>query len=128
MANMHVQGRTSRGYRVVCHFAVPAGNNNVGLSWRTAYARSKGAPAVALTTVLPDGDGTLGTVSSAEKTSLTQAAPTLAEVMLEFQIPDDWGALSGAQQQTRLDEWYAVAASEWTAGNGALLGYWGFTR
>lgn len=124
MANMHVRGRTSRGYQVVCHFAVPAGNNNVGLAWRTAYARSKGA----LTTVLPDGDGTLGTVSSAEKTSLTQTTPTVAEVVLEFQIPDDWGALSGAQQQTRLDEWYAVALSEWTASNGALLAYWGFTR
>lgn len=136
MANMHVRGRTTRGYQVVCHFAVPAGNNNVGLAWRTAYYRMKSPTGVLpLTTVLPDGDGTLGTINSAggqEKSAVTgtapSTAPTVAEVVMEFQIPDDWGALSGAQQQTRLDEWYAVALSDWTASNGSLLAYWGFVR
>ena len=124
MANMHVRGRTARGYSVVCHFAIANTNNDVGLNYRTAYARSKGT----LATALPDGDGTLGTISAAEKTSVTQAAPALAEVVQEFQIPDDWGALSGAQKNARLDDWYAVALSEWTTQNAALLQYWGYVR
>lgn len=121
---MHVRGRTSRGYSVVCHFPIAAGNNDVGLAWRTAYARSKGA----LSTVLPDGDGTLGTISAAEKTSVTQATPTVAESVQEFQIPDDWGALNGPQRQALLDAWYAVASTEWTNGNAELLRFYGFTR
>jgi len=124
MANMHVRGRSPRGYSVVCHFAIANTNNDVGLNYRTAYARSKGT----LATVLPDGDGTLGTISSAEKTSVTQAAPALAEALLEFQIPDDWGALNGAQKNARLDDWYAVASAEWVSGNAALLQFWGYTR
>jgi hypothetical protein len=124
MANMHVRGRTPRGYSVVCHFAIPNSNNDVGLNYRTAYARSKGT----LTSVLPDGDGTLGTISAAEKTSVTQAAPALAESVQEFQIPDDWGALNGTQRQALLDAWYTQASAEWTAGNGVLLQFWGFTR
>jgi hypothetical protein len=125
MANMHVRGRTARGYSVVCHVAIPAGNNAVGLSWRTAYARSVGAP---LVTVLPDGDGTLGTIGAAEKTAVTQTTPTLAEVLLEFQPPDDWAALTGAQQQARLDDWYAVALAEWQANTSTRLGNWGYVR
>lgn len=128
MANMHVLGRTGRGYSVVCHFAVANANNDAGLNYRTAYARSKGAPAVPLTTVLPDGDGTLGTVAAAEKTALTQAAPALAEAVLEFHVPDDWSALTGAQKNARLDDWYAVASADWTNGTAARLQYWGYTR
>ena len=47
-------------WRVVMHFPVPAGNNAAGLPWRTALVRS----GIGGTTILPDGDGTLGTISA----------------------------------------------------------------
>lgn len=62
MANVHVleQVRTD-AYRVVMHIAIPNANNPFGMGYRAIIAR------VAGTTVLPDGDGTNGTISAAEK-------------------------------------------------------------
>lgn len=124
MANMHVLGSAPGGYTIICHFAIPATSNDAGLAHRTAYVRRVGT----LTTVLPDGDGTLGTISSAEKTSLTQTTPTLAEVPKIFQIPSDWDALSGANKNARLDAWFTVAQTEWQNSQADVLRYWGYTR
>jgi hypothetical protein len=133
MANMHVLGAEGGGaYRIVCHYAIPATTNSAGLAWRTAYARSRGWPADVLPTVLPDGDGTLGTISAADKATVTgtlpSTVPTVAEETERFDFPSDWTGLSGAQRQAVLDAWYAAQNTEWTARLQALLLWWGYTR
>ena len=72
MANIHVLEQTAPGrFRVVLHVAIPAGNNPAGVPWRTAVAASVNA---AKPSVLPDGDGTNGTISAAEKAQIISGA------------------------------------------------------
>ncbi len=72
MANLHVLEQTAPGrFRVVLHVAIPAGNNPAGVPWRTAVAAHVDA---AHPSVLPDGDGTAGTISAAEKAQLVSGA------------------------------------------------------
>ena len=68
MANIHILTIDGSEVATVMHFAVPATNNASGVPWRTIAARVFG------TTNLPDGDGTAGTISAAEKTSITSGA------------------------------------------------------
>ena len=51
------------------HVAVPATNNVVGCPWRTVALRNGGG-----VTVLPDGNGLLGTISAAEKAQILSGA------------------------------------------------------
>jgi hypothetical protein len=73
MSNIHIlESSGPRKFRVVYHIPVPAGNNSAGTPWRTAVARSKinqASPSVLL-----DGDGTGGTISSAEKAQIQSGA------------------------------------------------------
>ena len=72
MANLHVLEQIGPGrFRVVLHVAIPAGNNPAGFSWQTAVAAHVDA---SKPSVLPDGDGTAGTISAAEKAQLTSGA------------------------------------------------------
>ena len=69
MANIHVLESPAPGrFRVVYHVAVPATNNPAGVAWRTAVVNSRDATRPV--TVLPDGDGTKGTISAAEKAQI----------------------------------------------------------
>jgi hypothetical protein len=78
MANSHILEQTAPGrFRVVYHIAIPATNNAAGVSWRTCIAANVGA----VVSVLPDGDGTNGTISAAEKAQLVSGA--LFEVVRE---------------------------------------------
>jgi len=73
MANVHVLEQTAPGrFRVVYHVAIPATNNAAGVAWRTAVVNSRIAGQAV--SVLPDGDGTNGTISAAEKAQLTSGA------------------------------------------------------
>ena len=73
MTNVHVLGQTAPGrFRVVYHVAIPATNNAAGVAWRTAIVNSRDATRPV--SVLPDGDGTNGTISAAEKAQLTSGA------------------------------------------------------
>ena len=69
MANWHALTGTPDGnsYTVVYHIPIPSANNRSGINYRIALIGS----GLGGTTVLPDGDGTLGTISSAEKTLIT---------------------------------------------------------
>lgn len=125
MANMHVRTINGQSAEIVCHFAIPNTNNDAGLNFRTAYGRTF---AVQQATVLPDGDGTLGTISGAEKTAVNAAVPTVAELLRTFVFPGDWAVLNGTQRNARLDEWYASQLAEWTALNAARLQFHGYTR
>lgn len=71
MANLHILVRDGQEFRVVAHVPVAAGNNSAGVPWRTAVLRSKLSTGLS---VLPDGDGTAGTISAAEKTDLASGA------------------------------------------------------
>jgi len=55
----------------VLHVAIPAGNNPAGVPWRTAVAAHVDA---LKPSVLPDGDGTAGTISAAEKAQIISGA------------------------------------------------------
>ena len=73
MANIHVLESVAPGrFRVAYHVAIPATNNAAGVAWRTAIVNSRDATRPV--TVLPDGDGTNGTISAAEKAQLTSGA------------------------------------------------------
>jgi hypothetical protein len=124
VANLHVRHRDGDLLEVVCHYPLPATTNSAGLAWRVAYARDRGA----LTTVLPDGDGTLGTIAAAERLAVTGAPPSVAEEVRLLAVSGDWEALTGAQQQAAIDAWYAAAQADFQERLGARLRWWGLTR
>ena len=73
MANIHVLESPAPGrYRVVYHVAIPASNNPAGVAWRTAVVNSRDATRPV--SVLPDGDGTDGTISATEKAQIVSGA------------------------------------------------------
>ena len=73
MANSHILEQLAPGrFRVVYHVAIPATNNAAGVAWRTVIVNSRDANLPI--SVLPDGDGTGGTISAAEKAQLTSGA------------------------------------------------------
>ncbi len=71
MANLHVLTVSGPEFNVVAHIPIPATNNSAGLSWRTALLRSGVSKGVS---VLPDGDGTLGTIDATEKANIASGA------------------------------------------------------
>jgi len=87
MANVHILTIDGAEVLTVMHFAVPNTNNSSGINWRVIAARVHG------TTSLPDGDGTGGTISTGEKTSITTGA--LVEQMRFIKLGTD--NPSGAQ-------------------------------
>lgn len=81
MANIHILDTTDGvDFRVVCHIAVPNTPNSAGTNWRTAVINS----GFGGTTVLPDGDGTAGTISAAEKASIVNGS--LYEVVTTIRV------------------------------------------
>lgn len=78
MANSHILEQTAPGrFRVVYHVAIPASNNGAGVPWRTCVAANVGL----VVSVLPDGDGTHGTISAAEKAQIVSGA--IVEIVRE---------------------------------------------
>ncbi len=65
MANIPVLAMDGNEFTAAFHIAIPNTNNAAGLNWRTVVLR-QGFGA----TILPDGDGELGTISAAEKADL----------------------------------------------------------
>lgn len=77
MANSHILEQLAPGrFRVVYHVAIPATNNAAGVPWRTIMAQQVAASVAAGRTAsaLPDGDGTAGTISAAEKAQVISGA------------------------------------------------------
>lgn len=118
MSNIHVLERSDRGVRVVMHVPIPNINNSVNVSYRTAIINSgRGG-----TTILKDGDGTAGTISSAEKTSIQSGA--LYEVTTVL-TPD---AVPAGSVNAYLDSEYTRVVSEVQAALQQELRYFGATR
>lgn len=66
MSDIHILTTSAGRTRLVLHIAVPDANNSVSVNYRTALLSS----GIGGTTSLPDGDGTAGTISSAEKSAI----------------------------------------------------------
>jgi len=83
-------------WRVVRHFDVPPGNNSAGVPWSDALVNSGQGG----TTVLPDGDGTGGTISIAEKAFIE--AGVIHEDVGDFRLLSDGGSsakITGSAQK-----------------------------
>jgi len=97
--DIHVLSGDGSNWNVAFHFSVPNANNAVAVNYRTALLNSK----LGGTTALPDGDGTAGTISAAEK------ALILAGAVYEHQatwVIETWGT-TNAQLRATLRTMYA---------------------
>lgn len=120
MSNIHVLERSSSGYRVALHIAVPAGNNAAGTAWSSVAIKSgRGGR-----TVLADGTGTDGGIAAAEKTTITNG--TVLEVVDVVTPPDD--ANTAAKINAWLDGYFAAKSTEVLADIQAQLSQYGRVR
>jgi hypothetical protein len=122
VANWHVLTGSADGnsFTLVYHVPVPGtGTNRAGVQWRPALLNS----GLGGKTVLPDGDGTGGTVSAAEKASI--AAGALFEVVEALATnPGE----TAAALQARVDAYFAALTSRVQAELQARLAYFGYTH
>lgn len=125
MSHVHVLNKGSDGeHRLVCHFAVPAGNNSVPVAaggtvtWQEALKASLGgSPA----SVLPDGDGTKGTISAGELANVASGAV----LERQYSFPVDSGGTTDALREASILAFYAKKKTQVTAEIAAQLGYFG---
>lgn len=122
MAKAHVLTTSGEQIRIAFHVAVPVGNNVAGIAWTTAIRNS----GLGGRTVLPDGDGTGGTISVAEKTNITTDG-TVYEVVRTVQssqIRTDTAAHANAD----IDALHAALVTEIQPQLQAQLNVFGYTR
>lgn len=117
--DIHILNGESGKLRMVCHLPIPAGNNSAGVSWQTALVNS----GLGGTTVMPDGDGTAGTISAAEKAQIESGAIFEREVEI---LPDT--AANNASRLAYVDATYAAVVASEMARLQAALKWYGFTR
>ena len=120
MANIHILRIDGRSVTAVAHVAIPGVNNDANIPYRTAIVRS----GFGGSTILPDGDGTAGTISAAEKTSIQSGA--LVEVPMRILL----SALPGntAQCNAFLDALFNAEQTRVRAEAQVSLRYYGATR
>jgi len=70
MANVHILTQQNGRVRMAFHVPIPNVNNARGVNYRSAVVNA----GLATTSALPSGDGTAGTISAAEVTSLASGA------------------------------------------------------
>jgi hypothetical protein len=122
MANWHALTGTSDGnsFRIVFHLPIPSALNRANVNYRTAVVNSgQGGK-----TALPDGDGTGGTISAAEKASIVAGA--LYEHVEDF--PTSPGETATALQ-ARIDARFTALSDTTTGRVGQLakeLTYFGY--
>lgn len=119
MARCHVLDTAGGLTRVAFHIDVPIGNNDAGTAWSTVLVNS----GIGGTTILPDGTGTGGTISAAEKTSIQGG--TVFESVDRVPIPR---GLNAAQANAFLDALHVAKTAEVQAQIQAQTGIFGFTR
>lgn len=98
------------------HVAIPNANNAAGINWRTALLNS----GLGGTTRLPDGDGTAGTISAAEKASI--AAGALYEQVETIEVD------TASNVNAFLDSVISDVTTRTQARLVAALKYYGYTR
>lgn len=120
MSDMHVLTGDGKTWRIVMHFAVPGGNNAAGVSWADALVNS----GLGGTTVLPNGDGTGGTIVAAEKTAVENG--TVFEHEADFRVES--GGNSAGNIRASLREFYAAERAGVMAVLSTSLRYFGATE
>jgi hypothetical protein len=118
MSNVHVLEQSGGLYRMAFHIAIPTGTNSAGLTWQAVLIKS----GLGGTTVIPDGTGTDGGISSAEKAAI--AAGSLFEVVDQVNI----GNLSGGAIATFIYARFAARTTEAQARLAAQLAWYGQVR
>lgn len=121
MANWHALTGTPDGnsFRVVFHITIPSATNRANINYRTALVSS----GLGGMTVLPDGDGTGGTISAAEKASIQ--AGSLYEWVEDFATnPGE----TAAALQTRADARWTALTTQLQADLAKRLTYFGYTH
>lgn len=114
MSNMHVLTIDGAEVTLVMHYAIPASNNAAGVPYRVIMARFFG------TTQLPDGDGSAGTITAAERAQIV--AGEMVEAVATLKLGDS--NPSGAQ----LDAFHTAQRSAFLAEIQAKYLCYGFTR
>jgi hypothetical protein len=119
MAKVHVLDTHGEHSRLILHVDVPAGNNSVGTAWTAVLVNS----GIGGQTRLPDGSGTGGTISAAEKSSIQ--AGTVFEVEDRVRIP---AGMTMGQANAFFDALHAAKVTEVQAWVQARLNFFGFVR
>ncbi len=123
MSDIHVLdgGIDGKSWRVAMHFDVPDTDNNVGMNHRAALVAS----GIGGETVLPDGDGTNGTVIAAEK-ALIESGGRYEHVVT---IPAlESGGTTSAQLRTSIRHFYGRKKTDVLNGLAMRLKYFGYTE
>lgn len=81
MAKIHILAGSGGAFQAVIHAPTPAGNNDAGVSWKTAIANS-----ASRASVMPVGNGS-GQISTAEANQV--AGADLIEAVVQFQDNPD---------------------------------------
>ena len=122
MSDMHVLTEVASGrFTIVMHFAVPIGNNSVGVPWSVALINS----GIGGTTSLPDGDGTAGTINTA-----TEKIDIKAGTVFEHRkaLLAESGGSSNLELQASIREFYAIEKTNILAVLQTELKYFGHTE
>lgn len=119
MARVHVLDTSGSLTRLIYHITTPAGTNDVGTTWAAVLVNSS----IGGKTILKDGDGTGGTISATEKTSVTGG--TVYEVDELVAVP---AGMTTAQANAFLDALHAAKTTEVQAAIQARTRIFGFTR
>lgn len=114
MANIHIRTTDGSEVATTMHFAVPATLNAASVSWQTIAAQVFGK------TVLPDGDGTAGTIGAIEKAAIIAGSVVEQERTMKLGSSNPTGP--------QMDAAHTAQQSAWLADFQARFNRWGFTR
>ena len=121
MSDIHVKTGDGAGkWTLIFHFAIPDITNVVNVNYRTALINA----GMVATSSLPSGDGTNGTISSAEETALADGS--LYEVSKSVSI-EGVGATTGSRQAL-IREAFTITKERTIAKLQNVLKYFGHTE
>lgn len=119
MADWHALTGSPDGnaFRICFHIAIPSVNNRAGINYRTALINS----GIGGRTILPDGDGTGGTISTTEKANIT--AGSVYEVVEDFATNPGEAA---AALEARIDSYHTALTTRTQNNLAGVLTYFGY--
>ena len=121
MSKAHILSGDGRGsWRVAFHFDVPDVNNAVGVSVRDLLITS----GIGGSTVLPDGDGTGGTIDTGEKAAIV--AGEVIEQVVSIKAKRD--GTSGPKMRAEIQLQHAIRKAELIREVQTKLRYYGHTE
>ena len=119
MSNIHALTMDNKGQlTVVLHLPIPVENNAAGFPLRTALINS----GIGGKTVLTAGDGTIGTISAAELTSIQAGA--IYEVTVNPQLD----SANNAGRISYIDNLFTKCSADELAKLRILLKFFGWSR